>query len=40
MATSNISYNTNNVENGVWLVGNYALRGDRKDRLPVSLWAR
>lgn len=32
MATGNIGYDVNNYENGVWLVGNYALRG--KDGLP------
>ncbi len=32
MAQGNIGYDVNNYENGVWLVGNYALRG--KDDLP------
>jgi len=31
-ATGNIGYDVNNAENGVWLAGNYALRG--KDNLP------
>ncbi len=33
MATGNIGYNVNNDENGIWLVGNYALRG--KKGLPA-----
>lgn len=32
MAKGNIGYNVNNFENGVWLCGNYALRG--KDDMP------
>lgn len=32
MAQGNIGYDVNNYENGVWLVGNYALRG--KNGLP------
>ncbi len=33
MATGNIGYNVNNHENGIWLMGNYALRG--KNGLPA-----
>jgi len=32
MAKGNIGYNINNHENGIWLAGNYALRG--KDGMP------